>query len=270
MTAVIHPSAIVYSGAELDVDVEVGPYAIVGANVRLASGVKIGSHAVVDGYTTVGEGTRIFPFASVGGAPQDLKYHGEPSTLVIGQRNVIREYVTLHPGTESGEMTTIIGDENLFMVSSHVAHDCVVGSRNVVANGVALAGHVHVGDGAIIGGLAAIHQFSRIGDMAMISGGSMVPKDVPPFAMVQGDRAKLRGINLIGLKRAGFSREEVSAIKKAYRRLFFQKGNVVELAKSLPEELLEFAAVRRMQTFALQTRRGFITPRSIADTDDDI
>lgn len=270
MTALIHPSAIVYDGAELDADVEVGPYAIVGSNVRLAAGVKVGSHAIVDGYTTIGMGTKIFPFASVGGAPQDLKFHGEPSTLIIGRRNVIREYVTLHPGTETGEMTTVIGDENLFMVSSHVAHDCVVGSRNVVANGVALAGHVHVGDGAIIGGLAAVHQFSRIGDMAMISGGSMVPKDVPPFAMVQGDRARLRGINLIGLKRAGFSREEITAIKKAYRKLFFQKGNVVALAQSLPAELLEFAAVRRMQAFASQTKRGFITPRSIADAEDDI
>ncbi|MCL4139356.1 UNVERIFIED_CONTAM: hypothetical protein GTU68_039304, partial [Idotea baltica] len=202
----IHSTAIIHEGASLGEGTEVGPYSVIGSKVKLGKNNIIKSHVVIEGNTEIGDENTFFQFASVGAAPQDLKFHGEDSKLIIGNKNTIREYVTLQPGTEGGGMLTSIGDQNLFMASSHVGHDCKVGNANVIANSVALAGHVTIHDFVIMGGLSAVHQFVRIGDSSMISGGSMVIKDIPPFSIAQGDRASLVGINKIGLERRGFSK----------------------------------------------------------------
>lgn len=216
----IHPTAIVAHGAELDPTVEVGPYAIIGPKVRIGAGTRVGSHAVIDGRTTIGRDNRISPFASIGGVPQDLKYAGEDSTLEIGDANQIREYVTLHIGTAKGAGTTRIGSGCLFMASSHVAHDCVVGDHCILDNSVALAGHVNLDDHVIIGGLSGVHQFTRIGRRAFIGAASLVASDVPPYCMAQGDRARLMGLNTVGLTRAGLAPETIAKLKAAYKMLF--------------------------------------------------
>lgn len=224
----IHPTAIVDAKAKLDAGVSVGPYCIVGPDVELAAGVELVAHVVVGGRTKVGAGTKIYPFASIGLQPQDLKYKGEPSELVIGQRNQIREHVTMNPGTEGGGMLTKVGDDCLFMMSSHVAHDCAVGSHVILANNATLAGHVSVGDFAVLGGLCAVHQFVRIGPHTMIGGMSGVENDVIPYGAVMGNRAYLSGLNLVGLKRRGFSRDGIHALRNAYRVLFSQEGTMAE------------------------------------------
>ena len=216
----IHSTAIVHPGARLADDVEVGPYAVIGENVSIGSGTTIGPHAVVEGWTEIGRDNRIFQFASVGAIPQDLKYHGEKTILRVGDRNTVREFVTIHLGTEDGGGETVIGNDNLFMAYSHVAHDCRIGNRAILANCATLAGHVLVDDFAIIGGLVAVHQFTRIGCHTMISGGSMVNQDVAPFTIAQGDRAKTVGLNLVGLKRRNFSEEAQRSIKQAYKLVF--------------------------------------------------
>ena len=195
----VHPTAIVDPRAELDSEVEVGPYSVIGAGVRIGKGTKIHSHAAIQGRTTLGESNVVFPFATVGSAPQDLKYKGEPSELTIGSRNTIREYVSLNPGTTGGGMVTRVGDQNLLMMHCHIAHDCTVGSRNVIANGATLGGHVIIEDFVIVGGLVGIHQFVRIGTSAILGAGSMISKDVPPYCNATGDRARLRGLNVEGL-----------------------------------------------------------------------
>ena len=220
----IHPTAIVAPGAELAETVSIGPYCVIGSDVRLGERVELLSHVVVEGRTSVGEGTRIFPFASIGHQPQDLKYHGEPSTLEIGSNNQIREYVTIQPGTEGGGMLTRVGDNCLFMASAHVAHDCIVGDNVIMANNATLAGHVVVGEYAFLGGLSAVHQFVRIGKHAMVGGMSGVEADIIPFGMVIGNRAYLSGLNIVGLKRRGFSRDEIHALRNAYRLLFGPEG----------------------------------------------
>ncbi len=216
----IHPTAIVEDGAQLADDVRIGPYAVVGAFVQLGAGVELGAHAVVGGHTTIGPGTRVFPHAVLGGEPQDLKYGGEPTRLDIGARNTFREFTTASCGTAHGGGVTRIGDDNLFMAYSHVAHDCRVGSHCVLANSVALAGHVELGDRVVLSGLVAVHQYARIGRCAMVGGGGMVAQDVPPFMIAQGDRAKLYGLNIVGLRRAGFDADTVQALKRAYRAVF--------------------------------------------------
>ena len=205
---------IPFPRAELDHDVKVGPYCVVGAGVNIGNGSMLQSHVVVQGRTTLGEGNVIFPFASVGSTPQDLKYKGEPSELIIGNCNTIREYVSLNPGTSGGGMVTRVGDQNLLMMYCHIAHDCIVGNRNVVANGATLGGHVAIEDYVIVGGLVGIHQFVRIGTGAILGAGSMVSMDVPPYCNATGDRAELRGLNLEGLKRRGFDPSTISAIRK--------------------------------------------------------
>ena len=205
MTA-IHPTAVIEDGAELGANVEVGPYSIVGAEVSLGDGVRLHSHVVVGGQTTIGPGTEIFPFASIGLAPQDLKYAGEKSTLTIGARVRIREHVTMNPGTEGGGLITSVGDDCLFMVGSHVAHDCIVGNNVILANNATIAGHVQVGDFAILGGLSAVHQFVRIGAHSMIGGMSGIEQDLIPYGSAMGERARLRGLNLVGIKRRDYSR----------------------------------------------------------------
>ena len=228
MASTIHPTAIIDPAAQLGKDVFIGPYCTVGANVKLGSRVRLISHIVVDGRTTIGEDTIVYPFATLGLSPQDLKYKGEPSRLEIGNANRIREYVTMHPGTEGGGMLTKVGNNGLYMVGAHVAHDCQIGDNVVLANNATLAGHVHIGDFVIIGGLSAVHQFVRIGAYAIIGGMSGVEKDVIPFGLVKGERAHLAGLNLIGLERRGFSREDVRALRSSYRMLFAPEGTLAE------------------------------------------
>lgn len=218
--SLIHPTAIIDPAAKIGEGTKIGPYSIIGPHVVLGRDNDIGPHVVIEGRTTIGDKNTIFQFASVGAIPQDLKYRGEPSELIIGSRNIIRECVTLQPGTTGGGMITKIGDQNLFMANTHVGHDTFVGSRCVFANGAALAGHVIVGDGVIVGGLSGIHQFVRLGDVAMIGAGAMVSQDVPPYFMAQGDRAKIHGLNRVGLERNGGSREDLAAIRSLYRSVF--------------------------------------------------
>jgi UDP-N-acetylglucosamine acyltransferase len=224
----IHPTAIVEKGARLGQRVRIGPYCVIGADVILADDVELVSHVVVGGHTTIGDKTRVFPFASLGLPPQDLKYKGEPTRLVIGKNNVIREHVTMNPGTAGGGALTEVGSNGLFMVATHVAHDCHVGDHVIMANNATLGGHVHVGDFAVLGGLCAVHQYVRIGHHAMIGGMSGVENDVIPFGSVMGDRARLSGLNIIGLKRNGFSREDIHNLRTAYRLLFAQEGTMAE------------------------------------------
>jgi UDP-N-acetylglucosamine acyltransferase len=224
----IHPTAIVAPGAELAEDVVVGSYCVLGGDVRLGPRVSLRSHVVVDGRTTIGEGTRLFPFASIGLEPQDLKYRGEKSELIIGRNNTIREYVTMNPGTEGGGMLTRVGNDCLFMVGAHVAHDCQIGNNVIMANNATLAGHVVVGDYAVLGGLCAVHQFVRIGKHAMIGGMSGVERDVIPYGQVMGDRARLCGLNIIGMQRRGFSREDIQGLRNAYQFLFSTDGTFID------------------------------------------
>jgi UDP-N-acetylglucosamine acyltransferase len=224
----IHPTAIIDPAAQIGSGISIGPYCVVGPDVKLADNVRLVAHVVVDGRTSLGKGTVVYPFASLGQRPQDLKFKGESSTLEIGANNQIREHVTMNPGTEGGGLVTRVGDHCLFMVASHVAHDCQVGNNVILANNATLAGHVHVGDFAIIGGLSAVHQFVRIGSHAMIGGMSGVESDVIPYGMVKGDRAHLAGLNLVGLERRGFGRDEVRSLRSAYRMLFAPEGTMAE------------------------------------------
>lgn len=260
MSCNIHETAIVDPAAELGKNVEVGPYSIIGPHVQLGDGCWVGPHAVIEGRTTLGENCEVFQFASVGAKPQDLKFNNEPSTLVLGSGNKIREFVTLQPGTEHGHMTTVIGDNNLFMANSHVGHDCKVGSNNVFANSAALAGHVTIDNNVILGGIVGIHQFVRIGSFVMLSGGSMVGHDIPPYCIGQGDRCFLRGVNTIGLQRAGFTDEEVSAVKKTYRLLFSSVGGLAEKVKGLPQELRAMEKISHMIDFIESSERGVCSP----------
>ena len=211
----IHPTAIVAPAARVADDVVIGPYCVIGDDVELGAGVRLAAHVVVDGRTAIGDGTRIFPFASIGLEPQDLKYQGEASSLVIGRDNTIREYVTINPGTAGGGMVTRIGDDCLFMIGAHVAHDCQIGDHVIMANNATLAGHVVIEDYALLGGLCAVHQFVRIGRHAMIGGMSGVERDVIPYGQVMGNRARLTGLNIIGMQRRGFSRDEIQGLRRA-------------------------------------------------------
>lgn len=227
----IHPTALVDSAARLADDVEVGPFTVIGPDVQIGAGSRIGPHVVIQGPTTLGERTRIFQFASVGEACQDKKYAGEPTRLVMGDDNVIREGVTLHRGTVQDRGETTIGSRNLFMAYVHVGHDCVIGSDCILANQVTLAGHVKLGDFAILGGLSAVHQFCHFGAHAMAGGGSIITKDTPAYVMINGNPAQVHGLNLVGLKRRGFSREAIRALGEAYK-LVYRQGLTVEQALS--------------------------------------
>lgn len=245
----IHPTAVIDHQAVLAPDVRVGPYCVVSGPVHLEAGVELKSHVVVEGRTRIGEGTKIFPFASIGTQPQDLKFHGEPSELVIGKRNTIREHVTMNPGTEGGGLLTKVGDDCLFMMGSHVAHDCQVGNRVILANNATLAGHVSVGDFAIIGGLSAVHQFVRIGHHAMIGGMSGIENDVIPYGQASGKRANLVGLNLVGLKRRGFSKEEISALRAAFAQLFGIEGTFAERLAIVEQSFAGVPAVAEILGF---------------------
>jgi UDP-N-acetylglucosamine acyltransferase len=255
-TPAVHPTAVVTAGAELAPDVRIGPYAVIGADVRIGAGTTVGPHAVIDGRTTIGAANRVFPFASIGTEPQDLKYAGEESRLEIGDRNIIREFATVNPGTRGGGMVTVIGDANLLMNYAHVGHDCRIGSHCVLANSAALAGHVTLDDHVIVGGLAAIHQFVRIGESALLGGGAMVVHDVPPFCTASGDRARLRGLNVIGLRRRGFTPDRIRAIKRAYRLLFASGLAFADARARCAAELGDQADVARLLEFVGTSERG--------------
>jgi len=262
----IHPSAIVDPNARVADNVIIGPYCVVGANVVLGDAVELISHVVVEGRTTIGANTRVFPFASIGHRPQDLKYHGEPSTLEIGSGNQIREYVTMQPGTEGGGMVTKVGDNCLFMASAHVAHDCVLGDHVIMANNATLAGHVTVGEYAFLGGLSAVHQFVRIGKHAMIGGMSGVEADVIPFGMVIGNRAHLNGLNIVGLKRRGFSRDDVHTLRNAYRLLFAPEGTLQERLADVDDQFKANPVVMEIIEFIrAESNRQLCTPQSSGD-----
>ncbi|MBK0398825.1 acyl-ACP--UDP-N-acetylglucosamine O-acyltransferase [Limibaculum sp. M0105] len=260
----VHPTAIIEDGAKIGEGVRVGPYCVVGPEVELADGVELISHVAVAGRTRIGARTRVWPFASVGHQPQDLKYAGEPSRLEIGESCMIREHVTLNPGTAGGGMVTRVGDRCLFMMSSHVGHDCQIGNNVILANNATLAGHVEVGDFAFLGGLCAVHQFVRIGTQAMVGGMSGVEKDVIPFGSVIGNRAELGGLNLVGLKRRGFDRETIHAIRAAYRGIFSGEGSFAERASRIAAEFADVPAVRLITDFILaDSARSFCTPREV-------
>jgi UDP-N-acetylglucosamine acyltransferase len=256
MSTVIHPTAVVADGAELDEGVEVGPFAVIGAHVRLGAGSTVGAHAVIDGHTTLGKGTRVFPQAAVGCVPQDLKYRGEPTRLECGEGNMFREFSTVHIGTAGGGGATRLGSNNLVMSYSHVAHDCVVGDGCILANGATLAGHVTLGDHVTVGGLAAIHQFVRIGDLAFVSGGSMVTMDVPPYCTCQGDRASVAGLNTVGLTRAGFDEDQVKRIKAAYKTVFRAGLNLKDAIGELRGELGGHDEIDHFLAFLEASERG--------------
>jgi UDP-N-acetylglucosamine acyltransferase len=252
----IHPTAIVAAGAELAADVSVGAYSLIGPDVQLGAGTVVAAHVVIEGRTKIGARNQIFQFASVGAVPQDLKYHGEPSELVLGDDNRIREFCTLQPGTEGGGMLTRVGSGNLLMNYSHIAHDCLLGDRIVIANGVQLGGHVVIEDGVVVGALAGIHQFVRIGETAIVGAGSMVSLDVPPFCNATGDRATLHGLNTVGLKRRGFSDATIQALKRAYRIVFHSGLRVADAAARVRAEIPSLPEVERFVSFIERSERG--------------
>ena len=262
MATDIHPTAVVDPAATLGNDVSIGPYCVVGPHAELCDRVSLMAHVVVDGHTRVGEATRIYPFASVGLPPQDLKYADEPSRLLIGRDNIIREHVTLHTGTRNGKMETRVGDGCMFMVGVHVAHDCRIGNRVIMANNATLGGHVEIGDHAIIGGLSAIHQFVRIGAHAMIGGMTGVEQDVIPFGLAVGERGHLAGLNITGLKRRGFDREEIHALRSTFKLLFETSGELAQRIELMTGRHLEYPAVRLLVDFVRQdSERRILKPQ---------
>lgn len=264
--AFVHPTAIVSPSAQLGQGVRIGPYCIVGEDVVLRDNVELVSHVTVAGRTEIGAGTRIFPFASVGHQPQDLKYHGEPSRLVIGERCTIRESVTINPGTEGGGMLTSIGNDCLIMASAHVAHDCIVGNNVILANYVGLAGHSVIGDYVAFGGMCAVHQFVRIGNHAFIGAQSMIDSDVIPYGMAVGNRARLAGLNVVGLKRRGFDRESIHTLRTAYRMVFSAEGTLRERVDEAAELFKDEPLVQDVVSFiASLCDRPLCLPRNARD-----
>jgi len=257
----IHPSAIIEDGAQIGRNCQIGPFCHIGAGVRLGAEVRLHSHVAIAGDTAIGDKTEIWPFASVGSQPQDLKFAGEKTQLRIGARTMIRESVSINPGTAGGGGLTQIGDDCLFMLGTHVGHDCQIGNQVVVANHASLAGHVQVGNEVIIGGLAGIHQFVRIGEGAIIGALSMVVADVIPFGSVSGERPGLAGLNLIGLKRRGIARDQISGLRVAYKSLFTGSGTLKERAEALVDGQ-ENELVREILDFVLSdSDRSFCTPK---------
>lgn len=263
----IHPSSLIEPGARIGAGVTIGPFCHVGPDVSLGDGVMLVSHVAVAGRTTIGARTRIYPFASIGHPPQDLKYNGEPTTLVIGADCLIREGVTMNPGTGGGAMTTIVGDRCTFLANAHVAHDCRLGDNVILSNNVMLAGHTSVGDFVIMGGGSAAHQFVRIGSHAFIGGLAGVENDVIPYGMALGNRAYLAGLNLIGLKRRGFSREAIHDLRRAYRLLFAAEGTLKERVEDIAGEFATHPQVHEILEFIREGGdRAIVTPREVRDS----
>ncbi|CAL1239326.1 acyl-ACP--UDP-N-acetylglucosamine O-acyltransferase [Candidatus Methylocalor cossyra] len=254
----IHPTAIIDPSAELAEDVSVGPYAIIGANVQIDSGTSIGPHAVIKGPTRIGKDNRLFQFVSIGEDPQDKKYRGEVSHLHIGDRNIIREYATVHRGTVQDRGITRVGNDNLLMAYTHVAHDCVLGNHIIMANAASLAGHVQVDDYAILGGFSLVHQFCRIGQYSFSAMGSLINRDIPPYVMVGGSPTKPHGINSVGLERQGFSADAIRQIRKAYKLVYKSGLKLDEAIQALLELSAEAPEVLRMVDFLQQTGRSII------------
>jgi UDP-N-acetylglucosamine acyltransferase len=262
----IHPTAILEPGAKLGDGVRIGPFCTVGAEVELGDGCELLSHVAVAGRTSIGPRTRIFPFASIGHQPQDLKYKGESSRLVIGAQCIIREGVTMNPGTTGGGMLTTVGDECAFLANSHVGHDCHVGNHVIFSNNVMLAGHCAVGDYAILGGGAAVIQFARVGAHSFLGGMSGLENDLIPYGMALGNRAHLSGLNIIGLQRRGFSREDVHSLRRAYRLLFADEGTLMERVADVAEEYREHPIVQEIVAFIRAGgKRSLCTPRDGAE-----
>ena len=260
----VHPSAIVEPGAQLGAGAEIGPFCHVGPQVVLGEGVRLLSHVAIAGRTTIGDRTRVFPFASLGHEPQDLKYKGEPVTLTIGKDCTIREGVTMNPGTEGGGSITTVGDRGTFLANSHIAHDCRIGNNVIFSNGVLVAGHCVVGDFVIIGGGAGVHQFCRIGHHAFIGGLAGVENDVIPYGMALGNRAGLAGLNVVGMKRLQFSREQIQSLRQGYRLLFSNEGTLAErLIDIETEKVANDPYVREIITFIkAPSERSLCLPRS--------
>jgi len=254
----IHPTAIVSPDAHLEEGVEVGPYTIIGADVHIGKNTIIGSHVVVEDHTDIGEDCRIFQFSSLGGAPQDLKFKGEKTRLIVGNHNTIREFVTINRATSADIGVTIIGNHNLLMAYCHVAHNCKLGNHIVMANAATLAGHIHVEDFAIIGGLTGIHQFTRIGAHSIIGGASAVTKDVPPYIMAAGNHAKPYGLNTVGMKRRGFKEETIMALKEAYRLIFRSSLLFTVAIERVKNEVADTSEVRHFIDFIQKSERGII------------
>jgi UDP-N-acetylglucosamine acyltransferase len=250
----IHPTAIVDPKAELDPGVTVGPYTLVGPHVKIGAGTTVAAHVVIEGHTTIGRDNRIFQFGSIGAANQDKKYQGEPTELVIGDRNTIREFVTLHVGTVQDKAVTRIGDDNWIMAYTHIAHDCVVGDHATLANNTTLAGHVELGDWVTVGGLTGIHQFVKVGAHAMVGFASAVSQDVPPFMLVDGNPLAVRGINVVGLRRRDFSADRIAGVKQMHK-LLYREGRTLEAARAAIEALAQSAPEARDEV-ALMT--GFL------------
>jgi UDP-N-acetylglucosamine acyltransferase len=261
----IHATAVVDPSARLGTNVEIGPFCVIGPHVELGDGVVVRSHAVIDGRTKIGAGCKIFPFAAVGLPPQDMKYRNEPSTLEIGPNTTIREYVTINPGTEGGHMATKVGANCLLMIGSHVAHDCALGDNVTLVNGATLGGHVSIGDGAIIGGLSAVHQFVRIGAYAFVGGMTGITADVIPFGMAIGNRASLCGLNIVGLKRKGFPREQIHELRQAYRMLFSSEGTLKERLEDVEHMFSANPLARQIIDFIkTESDRSFCVPSNTA------
>ena len=259
----IHATAIVDKNAQLADNVSVGPYTVIGPRVTLSDGVKVHSHVVIDGKTSIGERTEIFPFASIGQPPQDLKFRGEDSELIVGSDNTIREHVTMNSGTEGGGLVTRVGNKCAFLTASHVGHDTIVGDNVVLSNNVMLAGHCVVEDFVIVSGGAGVHQFTRIGKHAFIGGMSGVENDIIPYGMALGNRARLAGLNIIGMRRRGFQREQIQALRTAYRMLFADEGTLRERVEDVANHFSDQSDVMDIISFIRSdTNRSICTPRN--------
>lgn len=252
----IHPTAIVHPRAQIAEGVEIGAYSVIGEHVKIGKDTKIGSHVVIEGWTTIGERNHIFSFSSIGTPPQDIGYRNEETELIIGNDNVIRECATIHRGTTKGDRKTVIGDRNFLMAYSHVAHDSKLGNNIIMANSVALGGHIIIEDHAILGGIVAVHQFVRIGAYAIIGGQSAVSQDIPPYVSAAGNRAKLYGLNLVGLKRKGFSEEVINTLKKAYKIIFRSGLTLEEALAKAASEFPDSAEVNHLVEFIRNSKRG--------------
>ena len=254
----IHPTAIIADGACIAPDAEIGPYCVIGPHVVLGAGVKLVSHVVVDGLTEIGSGTVVYPFASLGHPPQDLKYKGEPSRLIIGCNNQIREHVTMNPGTEGGGMETVVGDNCLFMMATHVAHDCHVGNHVIMANGASLAGHVRLNSHAILGGFTLVHQFTQIGQYSFAAMGSAITQDIPPFVMVGGRPTRPHGINSVGMERNGISPEDIRLIRKAYKMIYKMNLRMDEAIDQMEDLAGDSKELSDMVSFLRNVTRGIL------------
>lgn len=264
----IHNSSCIQEGAFIHPSAQIGPFCVVGPHVKISAGVKLHSHVVIDGDTTIGEGTEIFPFASLGGKPQSLQYKDQPTKLIVGANNIIHEHVTIHRGTKEGGGITKIGDNGFFMVACHIAHDCQIGNNAIMANNATLGGHVIVGDFVYIGGLSAVHQGARIGSQAILGGLSAVEGNVIPYGSVMGDRAKLCGLNIIGMKRRGLKRDDIHELRAAYRMLFANEGTMKERLADVQQHFKGYPLIDEILDFMMkESKRPFCLPKGVVLND---